>query len=123
MPLQLVWAAAAPYCGHESNLVKKHFGHHEHRHQGSVETAQLSGSDAGSLAIAHLDCEACHLGTTVALPGPAPAVVTMIETVVACHSPPSFLSHISSRPERPDRTVRASATRFGGGVAFGLLSA
>ena len=39
LPLQMVWAAAAPYCAHEAKLsATKHFGHHEHEHQRGSES-------------------------------------------------------------------------------------
>lgn len=34
MPLQSIWAAASPYCGHESAPQASHFGHHVHEHHG-----------------------------------------------------------------------------------------
>jgi hypothetical protein len=53
VPFQLVWGAAAPYCAHETSVsAKKHFGHHEHKHQagGEIVSATEDADDtAGAL--------------------------------------------------------------------------
>lgn len=48
VPFQLVWGAAAPYCAHEAGIsAKKHFGHHEHKHQadGEITSATEDADD------------------------------------------------------------------------------
>ncbi len=74
LPLQSIWAAASPYCGHESApQASQHFGHHVHDHQ-----ADLHGDDADAAPAAayagdtsdhkaltssgtvDMDCHACH---------------------------------------------------------------
>lgn len=41
VPFQLVWGAAAPYCAHEAAAsAKKHFGHHEHKHQAVTRSSR-----------------------------------------------------------------------------------
>jgi len=46
LPFQMIWAAAAPYCAHETNTsASKHFGHHEHRHQAGGEITPALGDD------------------------------------------------------------------------------
>lgn len=57
LPLQALWAAAAPYCEHEQEPAKVHLGHHSHEHQ---DAAAGDGSPAGQAGAAHPDCHVCH---------------------------------------------------------------
>jgi hypothetical protein len=104
MPAQLIWAAAAPYCAHETSAAgKQHFGHHDHRHQADDRAAPDNVDESGPLGTFHADCEVCHLGASAAMPVP----------VVALDSPPlqppnegpapRYTSHVPLGPERPDR--------------------
>jgi mono/diheme cytochrome c family protein len=70
LPLQSLWAAAAPYCAHEETPKSMHLGHHAHEHQ---ETQPEPDSSDG-LGAAHTDCHVCH-GAGGALPGPSLATV------------------------------------------------
>ncbi|ATE62078.1 hypothetical protein [Thauera sinica] len=98
LPLQALWAAAAPYCQHERAPATVHFGHHAHEHEASgsgTPAMPLPGGDHG-------DCHACH-GWCSALP----------VTDEAAHADPGRPMHELGRlhalpspppslPERPD---------------------
>ena len=83
LPAQFSWAAAAPYCAHESNPPSFHIGHHAHGHQGSQPGSQPAAQMAslasaasladgaqgvaaepdaprGSPVADHADCSYCH---------------------------------------------------------------
>ncbi|AKJ31899.1 cation efflux protein, CzcI family [Caldimonas brevitalea] len=66
LPLQFSWAAAASYCQHESGSGVRHFGHHEHVHQGAsaaVDAADDNTGEAGQLfGLDDVDCASCHFG-------------------------------------------------------------
>lgn len=49
LPLQLSWAVAATYCGHEADPAARHVGHHEHRHEGDDRSG---GTSPGGIAVA-----------------------------------------------------------------------
>lgn len=96
LPLQAVWAAAAPYCGHEETVQATHVGHHAHDH----EDSQLDLDDGG-LTGDHADCDACQGGANamVSLPQVAPPSAARTHAR-ALHgalpaAPPSI-------PDRPD---------------------
>lgn len=61
LPLQSLWAAAAPYCAHEETPESMHLGHHAHEHH---ETQPEPDSSDG-LGAAHTDCHVCHGGGVV----------------------------------------------------------
>lgn len=65
LPLQAIWAAAAPYCQHEESPTAMHVGHHTHEHQGS-EADDQKPSSSSSFAD-HADCHVCH-GAAAAVP-------------------------------------------------------
>jgi uncharacterized protein involved in copper resistance len=77
LPAQFSWAAAAPYCAHESNPTSFHVGHHTHVHEGtaSAEAQQASSepekekSERPGLSD-HSDCHYCH-GVAGQLTAPA----------------------------------------------------
>lgn len=121
VPFQLVWAAAAPYCAHETktSAAAKHFGHHDHEHKGNGSVSS-SGDDGSGSSGAHIDCESCHLGTSVTLPALALGILPMPVQAVLGAGDPSYTSHVPSGPERPDRFEPLAAARFGGGVVFDL---
>lgn len=67
LPLQFVWAAAAPYCGHEQSSDAQHVGHHAHVHRTSKSEVlgaehSLVTSDAGTTLDNELDndCAFCQ---------------------------------------------------------------
>jgi hypothetical protein len=58
LPLQAVWAAAAPYCHHEEGASTLHVGHHAHEHA----SPQADDDSADGPAASHADCHVCHGG-------------------------------------------------------------
>ena len=60
LPVQFTWAAASGFCGHESGIAAKHFGHHEHKHSGQAQTKETKAA-----SLSHADCEMCHFGFSV----------------------------------------------------------
>jgi hypothetical protein len=122
VPIQLVWGAAAPYCAHEAKAGStNHFGHHEHRHQGSDLTSSAADEAGGGSIASHVDCESCHLGTSATLPTQSICIAALpLGTVLTEHGL-RFQSHVPSGPERPDRTDLTAAARFVGGVACDRL--
>jgi hypothetical protein len=117
VPAQLIWAAAAPYCGHETSTAgKRHFGHHEHRHQSGDPAAASAADQSAWPGGSDADCDACHLGASAALPVP-----TVVVGVAAQHPPHDaprsrYASHIPPEPERPDWADATAAVRSGDGV-------
>lgn len=59
LPLQSIWAAAAPYCQHEDSVQSTHLGHHPHEHVESGD-GDLSSTDGQASDADHADCHACH---------------------------------------------------------------
>lgn len=100
LPFQSIWAAAAPYCGHDpAAAASAHFGHHEHDPAGAAQPID----DAGAVPVADADCAACHLGLNVP---PASSVSPTIALPLAGAWPISgagFRSHIPPVPQPPDR--------------------
>ncbi len=110
LPLQSVWAAAAPYCQHEGDAASHHIGHHqpEHAHTTVAEASQDDAHGAPGepatpgegAASAHSDCHVCHGGTVLAhevrlvhaMSASAPPVPALAQGLPA---PPT------ERPERP----------------------
>lgn len=76
LPAQFSWAAAAPYCAHESDPTSFHIGHHAHVHRGSSADAQQTPAapdeetSKGALGSDHSDCHCCH-GVAGQLASPA----------------------------------------------------
>lgn len=102
MPVQFVWAAAAPYCAHETTeSASKHFGHHFHKHQGSTTSDTSKASGSTGLGGDDVDCAVCHLGciqpplSSYAVPGDAPSVTVL--PMVAQHPGAALVERI----ERP----------------------
>ena len=124
VPFQMVWAAAAPYCAHETDTgSKKHFGHHEHRHHAGDTTASAADDNSPAPGAHHADCESCHLGCSAPIVVPAAAAGPQPLGVMLVFDDPCYASHIPSGPERPDRSRPTPAVRFGGAVGSGLLNA
>ena len=101
MPLQSIWAAASPYCGHESAPQASHFGHHVHEHHGD-EGADHSAPGVSPSTLADMDCHACHgTGGGLAHSASAQAIV-----VAVAHPPgqaaPAWPPAPLTRPERPN---------------------
>lgn len=115
MPLQSIWAAASPYCGHEAAPQAAHFGHHAHEHQADVlvsdawtEPALLSAAGEApeptawaATGTADMDCHTCHgAGSGMALSAQGTAIVVSLGApaalVVSAWAHPPL-----ARPERP----------------------
>lgn len=108
--LQSVWGAAASYCGHETAVdVPKHFGHHDHEHQGVSVKEAASDDSANELEVIDSDCESCHLGCS----GPMPPTAFNIYKVTGDDHRSArshrYRSHFPSGLERPDRSLHAAA--------------
>lgn len=119
VPFQLVWASAAQYCAHEPSVsAKKHFGHHEHKHQTGGEIASAAEVADETAGAYHADCESCHLGCSVFMRTAPPAVEALPHGDAMSQPEPRYDSHIPASPLRPDRARHAPAARFGGGVVM-----
>jgi hypothetical protein len=100
LPFQSIWAAAAPYCGHEpATAASGHFGHHEHAHVGAAQPID----DADRAPMADTDCAACHFGMNVPLASPVSPTTAMPVAGAWPVSGSGFRSHIPSVPQPPDR--------------------
>lgn len=117
MPVQLTWAVAAPYCGHETTAAAAdHIGHHEHQHDASVDAPQPANDDSRTAPLLDSDCAFCHLGASASVPAVIETIVLAPAFDFAIARVPAYLSHIPTPPERPDRVSTTAAVRFGGGV-------
>jgi hypothetical protein len=123
VPFQLVWGSAAPYCAHEASVsAKKHFGHHEHKHQAGGEVVSAADDADDATGAFHADCESCHLGCSALMPAATPAVEALPHGNTMGPPEPRYDSHIPAGPQRPDRAHPAPAARFGGGVVMVSLA-
>ena len=123
VPFQLVWGSAAPYCAHEaSNSVKKHFGHHDHKHQASGDTSSAKEVAPDITGGLHADCESCHLGSPAFMPAVSPTAEVLPHGDAVGDPEPRYDSHIPGSPLRPDRGHPTPAARFGGGVVMVSLA-
>lgn len=114
LPFQMVWAAAAQYCEHESTPLSQHFGHHEHKHQGGSQTQSLE--DAAVARSDHVDCEVCHLASPTSTTQVSMLGIPMLEQPRQEYHLPLYLSRVPNGPERPQRVFDTPAVRFGDGV-------
>lgn len=108
MPLQSIWAAASPYCGHEAAPQASHFGHHVHEHQADEQAAPSQTSETpdhrglATSGTADMDCHACHgAGSGMALSASAQAIVVSVGRP-ASQAAPAWVHPPLSRPERPN---------------------
>jgi hypothetical protein len=123
VPFQLVWGSAAPYCAHEASAsAKKHFGHHEHKHDVDGEIVSAFDDSGDAEGAFHADCESCHLGCSAVIPSTAPAVEAPPHASASSHREPRYDSHIPAGPQRPDRADGTPAARLGGGVVVVSLA-
>ena len=99
LPLQSIWAAAAPYCQHEASAAS-HPGHHPHEHHVTADDHQTDPT-GDAVGMDHADCHVCHAASpaVVALgvwfACPALADMSLDTRQARLTAPPS------SRPERP----------------------
>ena len=101
MPVQGLWAAAAPYCQHEEDPAAMHVGHHTHEHHGAQSGLADLDDDGGGPAAEHADCHTCHGGaasiaTSSQVAAPGLARESAPESAAALPAAPVTL------PERPD---------------------
>lgn len=123
VPFQLVWGSAAPYCAHEASTPgKKHFGHHEHKHQADGEVISATDDGGDAMGAFHADCESCHLGCTAFMPAATAAVEDLPDGKTVGRPDPRYDSHIPASPLRPDRAHATPAVRFGGDVVVVSLA-
>jgi len=100
LPLQSIWAAAAPYCQHEASEAS-HLGHHPHEHRHAKADDHKPDPAGDGVGMDHADCHVCHAASpaVVALGGcfacPALDDMSLDTRQVRLTAPPS------SRPERP----------------------
>ena len=102
IPVQATWAAASAYCGHESGVAAKHFGHHEHQHQGDShnEPTKSPGSvDA--------DCPVCLAGCVTAPPASSLTISSSETTLIQGVLSALVASALPSQPERPNWSISA----------------
>lgn len=98
MPLQSIWAAASPYCGHEAAPLVSHFGHHVHEHQ--TDESPVDDSNGSSAAGVDLDCHVCHGAGS----GLAHSIFAKAIVVAGAHPPgQDELAWPLAHPERPER--------------------
>ncbi|MCK6374823.1 MAG: hypothetical protein L6Q69_12050 [Zoogloea sp.] len=123
VPFQLVWGSAAPYCAHEASAsAKKHFGHHEHKHQAGGEVVSATDDAGDATGAFHVDCDSCHLSCSAFFPAASPAVETLPDGDAMRLPEPRYESHIPASALRPDRAHATPAARFGGDVVLVSLA-
>lgn len=99
LPLQAIWAAAAPYCEHEqAQAASKHLGHHEHEHQEVDVGEDEAPSKPGA---AHTDCHVCHGSATAPVIGDAMASPQFSATHFSISEATALTAPPLTRPERP----------------------
>lgn len=103
LPLQAIWAAAEPYCGHEHGKAAHHVGHHLHEHHDDGASHGGDG-DGGSKASSMVDhdhhcCASLSLLPSVwAMPAVLPSSDLATTTQLRYAQVP--ISHID-RPQWP----------------------
>lgn len=105
LPLQAVWAAAAPYCQHEGGAASHHIGHHqpEHHHADAAQPSPADGEGhhdgTNGAGAEHSDCHVCHGGTVLA------HEVRLAQVMTATTQPAPSVAHGLPAPpgERPER--------------------
>lgn len=125
LPIQFVWAAAAPYCAHEAETPSadaSHFGHHEHCHPLCAETVAEADESGDAMGSYHADCATCHVGTSATLPAFANELPVATGDAVLGYRLPRYQSPTPSGPERPKIAQLTPAARFGGGAVSGSIS-
>ena len=101
LPLQAIWAAAAPYCQHEGERQGEAASHHIGHHQPEHHHADGEGDHGGSAGSAeHSDCHVCHGGVVLS------HEVRTVQVLASATQPVPPEAHgltapPSERPERP----------------------
>ncbi len=121
LPLQQVWAAAAPYCAHEATTgAMAHLGHHEHQHISGGAVTAIGDDAAEATGAYHADCGTCHLGACAAWPMQASGMATPTREAHAAFPLPRYRSHTPDGPDRPQIVHPHLAARFAGSVGDGV---
>lgn len=104
LPVQFVWAAAATYCGHESQATAFHLGHHAPMKKASVPDAgdhgKAKASQSGSIDVEHADCSFSH-ASLLQLGSPTDGLLTVDAAVFSSSSASVFLSRTIQEIDRP----------------------
>lgn len=105
-PLQAVWAAAAPYCQHESAPSSFHPGHHVHdHHTGDIGDSGDSGDTPTNSLLPGMDdgdCQSCHAFCS-AVPVPlSPVHSAFNQPAPALGQLPALPAPPQSPPDRPN---------------------
>lgn len=120
LPLQLSWALAASYCGHEAvRPTQAHLGHHAHAHEagaagasgtaGAAADASEAGDpadgaapqDTGSAQDRDADCPVCHTATLGWAPLAAGLSCASSPSSAFGAGAPALSSVPQAPPERP----------------------
>ena len=123
VPVQLIWGAATRYCAHETGVsTKKHFGHHEHKHQADGEIASAAEDADDTAGGKHTGCETRHLSPSAFMAAATSPVDALPHGATMRQPEPRYDSHIPASPLRPDRAHSTPAARFGGDVVMVSLA-
>lgn len=79
LPVQFVWAAAAPYCQHETSSKANHIGHHEHQHKDADASGHKHQQDVEKTKkiFGDEDCGYCHFSATISMRAVSIAVLAI----------------------------------------------
>lgn len=106
LPLQLSWAAMAPYCQNEASQTRIHFGHHEHK----TSQKPILTKDHVSKSVADNDteCGLCHLSCCKSVTTYTRLKLSAdFNMAVYSLTPSDFSSHIAEGPEKPNWQLAA----------------
>jgi hypothetical protein len=107
MPLQLSWAAVAPFCAGEPAGQAQHFGHHAHGHSqvtvDSADTSSLPDLDAATddLVAGADSCDHCHTTFGTSLVSVAVFAAALPELTLHSLDGPAIRAVAAAPPERP----------------------
>ncbi|MBC7945409.1 MAG: cobalt-zinc-cadmium resistance protein [Burkholderiales bacterium] len=96
VPVEASWAAVAAWCQHEQGQAANHFGHHDHKHQGTDDGSDDPGKP-------HNDCGFCHFASAQSLSSHPVQIHIYQATAVFDFKPVHYTSHIPDALDRPNR--------------------
>lgn len=102
LSVQCIWAAAANYCGHESQQSTSHVGHHPSMQEASSSDIGDYGETGatGSGGVEHLDCRFSHVSLAqFALP--SDSLLAVDAAFLFSSSASFFLSRTVQEIDRP----------------------
>jgi len=106
LPLQLSWAAMAPYCQNEASQTRVHFGHHEHR--ASHKSMSMKDHASKSVIDNDVECGLCHLSCCKSVTTYTQLKLSAdFNLAVYPFIPSEFSSHIAEGPEKPNWQLAA----------------